>query len=185
MDSPATVRFRVEIEGDGGFQDRAYFDVPINCSLTGTDTLAPARPDEVADTYGVNPPSLRVTKGANVNADVLLIWQGVPGSDSHDIWRGTLHSLMGGGYDHAINDEAQISARCNLPGGGSPMGQVLFDELPAHPGSHYYVITAANACGSAFDISGSPGTSRTRGAGGLLVPLADRPDGVIGAPQCQ
>lgn len=184
-DSPASVRFRVEVAGDAGFRDRSYFEVPLNCALAGTDTLAPARPDEVPDTLGAAPPSLRVAKAGALNLDLMLAWEGTATADSHAIWRGSLHALAAGGYDHAILDDGQASDMCGLPGGAGLMVQELLNEETDHPGSSYYLVTAVADCAGLFDIQGSSGSSRINQPPFGLQPFLERPHGRVEAPQCQ
>lgn len=180
-DSPTSLRFRVEIQGDFGFRDRSYFDVPLDCSVAGTATLDLARPEEVPDTLGgPSAPSVRMQKAGTLTEHLVMAWDGVASADEYLIWRGTIEALVDGEYDHAILDDNQASEMCNLPGGLGTLNKTLLFEVEDHPGSHYYLVSSRSDCAGAFEISGTTGTSRHGSQ-----PLADRPDGRIEAPQCQ
>ena len=177
--TPIPLRFRVEVRGDLGFKDRSYFDVPLDCLGSGMDDFAAARPPEVFDTQGLGVPSLMVAKNPSSPEDLDVSWEELPGVVAYDIWRGHVHALLEGGYDHAIAADDQADDMCGVsPAGPGLLTQRVGEELSDHPGSLYYLVTARNPCPAGHALAGSAGFARgPDGTGGLML-FDERPAGL-------
>jgi hypothetical protein len=143
-DPGENLRFRLELAGAGGFEDRAYFEVPQDCSDAD-------RPGEVPNGEGGTQPLL-ATKFPVLNpTDVVLTWAPPvtgPPPAAYDVWKGDLDVLHAGTYDHVI-PAPRIPGDppyCDVP---TTVFRAVGDGMAMGPGpgtNFYYLVTAKLDC---------------------------------------
>ena len=143
--SSMSQRFRLDIHGEDGFEDRVYFDLDLQCVVSGVGDAA--RPGEVVDG------SLMVTKGGVGAVDLLLNWGPSSGASTFNLWRGDVELLHLGVYNHEIPDNGVAGPPANFCDVTVQFSQIADAALPACSGlgcprieAFYFLATGEAAC---------------------------------------